>query len=116
MPYTAVPDRDIRDVPTFLALVRQNPCLWLGGKPVHGPRHLLNGITFAEDFHDVPVDRRFGGFDFEAFEKWVYRRHNTQLLSVNLFWLADDLTGSDAAGFDRWFEWYDEFNTNPDRR
>jgi hypothetical protein len=83
--------------------------MWLGGKSIRGLQMTLGGIEFAEDFHQVPTERRFGGFDFAAFETWVEQTHNPERLSLRSFGLSAHLAGSDAGGFDLWFRWYDAF-------
>lgn len=88
--------------------------MFLGTKSIHALQQVLNGIDFAERFHDIPEQARFGGFDSGAFEKWVDETFNTKRLSVNSFHLARELSGSDAAGFDLWFEWYDLFHRDSD--
>jgi hypothetical protein len=97
------------DLPTLLAAIRQRPALFLGHKTVLGLHLLLSGVTFAEDYHDVPQVARMGGFDFEAFEAWVTATYNPRRLSHNSMSLAARLTGSEDAGFDLWFSWYNEF-------
>jgi len=78
-------------------------------KSIDALRYQLMGIHFAEDFHEVPVMSRFGGFDFDAFEAWVEEKFNPKRLSVRSFGLAVIVAGSDGDGFDLWFRWYDEF-------
>ncbi len=100
------------DWPSLLADMRGKPGMWTGGKTIAVLRLYRDGLQHAEMFHAIPVDRRLGGFNFVTFEEWVDARFNTERLSVDSFWLAANLPGSDAAGFDRWFEWYDEFNAS----
>lgn len=97
------------NLPDLLADIRQRPGIFLGCKSIEGMQHLLGGIQLAEDLHDIPLDSRFSGFDFTAFEEWVDRTFNTERLSVRSFYLSQHLAGSDSAGFDLWFEWYDHF-------
>lgn len=97
------------DLPTLLAAIRKRPGMFLGHQTVCGLHLLLQGFFLAEDFHDVPSDARLGGFDFEAFEKWIEARFNPQHLSVRSYWLAERLAGDEETGFDLWFRWYDEF-------
>ncbi len=77
---------------------------------------LLSGIGLAEWFHAVAADREVGGFDRHAFEAWTAAQHNPRQLSVNSFWLAEHIAGSDADGSDLWFWWYGAFNAAADRR
>lgn len=104
------------DWPALLSDVRAKPGLWTGGRTIRGLRLFRDGITCAERFHGITSDRRLGNFDWERFEAWIAARHNPRGDSVDSFWLAADAAGSDAAGFERWFEWYDEFNAALDRR
>lgn len=97
------------DIPTLLAAIRARPGMFLVCKTVSGLHMLLCGIGFAEDFHGIPETERIGGFDREGFEQWVESRHNPRRLSLNSFGLAAYLAESEAAGFDLWFRWYDEF-------
>jgi hypothetical protein len=83
--------------------------MYLGTKSIYALDHQLMGIRFAECFHDVPEDKRFGGFDLDTFETWVDQTLNTERLSVRSMYLARHIAGSDADGFDLWFEWYDRF-------
>jgi hypothetical protein len=100
---------EIPDVPTLLAELRRRPGMWLGAKSIERLNQMLGGIEFAEDWHRIPTEVRFGGFDFGAFEAWVEQTYNPQRLSFRSFGLAATLAGSDAEGFDLWFRWYDEF-------
>lgn len=97
------------DLPTLLAEIRRRPGLYLGTRSIFALDQQLMGIRFAEDFHDIPEEKRFGGFDLDSFEKWVDETLNTERLSVRSMHLARHIAGSDAAGFDLWFEWYDRF-------
>ena len=97
------------DMPTLLAAIRARPGMFLGEQTVCGLHLLLGGINFAEDFHDLPAAGRIGGFDAAGFERWVEARHNPRRLSLNSFGLAARQAGSEAAGFDLWFGWYDAF-------
>jgi hypothetical protein len=97
------------DLPTFLADIRRRPGMYLGSKSIYALEHQLMGIRFAEDFHDIPEASRFGGFDREAFEAFVERTFNEEGLMTRSFHLSRHIAGSDAAGFDLWFEWYDRF-------
>lgn len=97
------------DMPTLLAAIRTRPGMFLGHQTIRGLHLLLCGIAFAEDFHGMPEADRIGGFDAAGFERWVESRHNPQRLSLNSFGLAAQLAGSEVAGFDLWFGWYDAF-------
>ena len=83
--------------------------MFLGHPTVRGLHLFLCGVGFAEDFHDLPAEARIGGFDAKGFERWVELRYNPHRLSLNSFGLAAHLAGSDAAGLDQWFAWYDGF-------
>ena len=107
---------EIPDVPALLAQLREHPGMWLGAKSIERLSQMLGGIEFAEDWHRIPADTRFGGFDFAGFEAWVEQTYNPERLSFRSFRLAATLAGSDAGGFDLWFRWYDEFlRTTPGR-
>lgn len=99
----------VPDVRTLLAKLREHPGLWMRAKSIECLNQMLGGIEFAEDWHRIPPEARFGGFDFTAFEAWVERTYNSERLSVRSFRLAAMLAGSEAGGFDLWFRWYDEF-------
>lgn len=83
--------------------------MFLGRKTARGLHLFLWGIDFAEEFHSIPAGERIGNFERGQFETWVAAMFNPQQLSLNSFGLAADLAGSDEAGFDLWFEWYDQF-------
>ena len=100
------------DMPTLLADIRARPDLFLGGRTIAGLNVLVGGIGLAEDFHQIPQADRFGGFDFPAFERWVETRYNPHRLTLNSCSLAARLAGSEPAGFDLWFRWYDEFTAD----
>ncbi len=97
------------DLPALLADVRRIPGAWLGQRSLLALQHKLWGIAFAEDFHGIPEGKRLGGFNLAAFEKWFDETLNTDQSCVNSFDLARMVAGSDAAGFDLWFEWYDRY-------
>jgi hypothetical protein len=97
------------DWPDMLAAIREKPGLYTGRRSVERLHCLLNGWQFAELHYDVPVAKRLGGFDFNAFEDWIAARYNPEELSVGSYWLAGNAAGSDEAGFGLWFQWYDEF-------
>lgn len=104
---------EIPDLQTLLGEVRRRPAMWLGCKSIGRLRVMLAGIQFAEEFHDVRKEARFGGVDFVGFEKWVERAYNPQQLTLDSFGLSRYLAGSEEDGFDVWFSWYDEFLALP---
>ena len=57
------------DMPSFLASIRHRPPMYLGCTRIRGLRTLLDGFWLAEEFHDIPEEKRMGGFDHSAFEK-----------------------------------------------
>jgi hypothetical protein len=97
------------NLPSLLDAIRQRPGMFLGHTTVYGLSVLLMGFQFAEDYHEVPASSRLGGFDIQSFEAWVERKYNPKRLSHNSRSLAEHVAGSDAAGFDLWFRWYDEY-------
>jgi hypothetical protein len=97
------------DLPALLERIRDRPAIFLGHKTILGLHLLLDGFRFAEDYHAVPKAARIGGFDREEFEEWVMMNNNPERLSHNSMSLAAHLAGSDAAGFDLWFSWYDQY-------
>ena len=99
----------VPDVPALLSDLRRRPGVWIGQKSIERLNLMLGGIEFAENWHAIPAEARFGGFDFKTFEAWVEQTYNPKKLSVRSFGLAAILAGSDAEGFDLWFQWYDEF-------
>ena len=101
------------DLPSLLAQVRRVPGAFGLSKSVDSLAGFLLGIELAEDFHHIPTEQRYGGFDGESFGEWVAREHNPTRLEVRSlygsFHLAKQAAGPDAAGFEQWFQWYDEF-------
>jgi hypothetical protein len=87
--------------------------LFLGGASIAKLRDALNGFSLAEIAYHIPESKRLGGFDEEAFEQWVLRKNGLERYSASgslkSFGLAAELAGSDSAGFERWFEWFDEY-------
>jgi hypothetical protein len=83
----------------------------MGQRSIDALWNQLLGIYFAEDFHNIPEESRFGGFDLISFEAWVDRSFNADRLSVRSFGLSKLIAGSDAKGFDLWFEWYDRYRS-----
>jgi hypothetical protein len=104
------------DVLTLLSAIRARPGMFLGDNTIRGLDLFLGGVRFAEHWHDLPEETRLRGFDFEEFERWVESSYNPGRLSLRSFSLAAHLAGSDAAGFDLWFDWYDEFADGVVRR
>jgi hypothetical protein len=97
------------DIPTLLAAIRKRPGMFLGKKSITLLQLLLNGIELAEDFHDIPLNDRMGGFDERGFEEWVEAKSNPKRLTLNAKSLAAYIAGNESDGFDLWFSWYDEF-------
>ena len=95
------------DMPALLAEVRRRPGMWMGRKSIWALSDMLAGISYAENFHEVPAEKRIGGFDSDAFEKWVDLTYQSG--SCGSFRTAERIAGSDEAGFELWFKWYDEF-------
>ena len=81
--------------------------MFLGRPTVSGLHLFLSGIWFSEDFQTA--HHRLSGFDRTRFEQWIESRENPRRLSLSSFGLAAETAGSDAAGFELWFEWYDQF-------
>lgn len=103
------------NIPALLEAIRERPSMFLGEQTIGGLSLLLHGISFAEDIYEIPKEFRLGDFDWADFEKWVESRCNLRRLSLNSFGLALHLAGSDLAGFDLWFRWYDEYGLNQNR-
>ena len=101
---------DIRDWPSFLALVRERPLLWFREPSLAGLENVLNGIAGAEILYRIPEDKRLPGFSFNHFDMWVRRACNPErLCGVNSFTLARRQSECDSAAFTLWFEWYDRY-------
>jgi len=107
----SAPIRQIHDWPTFFEQVRRRPGMWLGDRSPAALQLLIQGVYLAEFLYDVPEGNRLGNFPFQEFEGWVERRFNPRRLSVNSYWMARDIAGSDEEAFDLWFSWYDEFRS-----
>jgi len=105
------PINQINDWPSFFEQIRARPAMWMGCKSLTALENLLGGISLAEYFYDIPEDRVFTGFDFEAFEKWADDRFNPSRLSNNSFSMARLLSENEEQAFDKWLEWYDEFRS-----
>src|SRR5262245_27431026 len=97
------------DLPSLLDAIRRRPGMFLGHQGAYGLSVLLIGFMFAEDYHELPEANRLGGFDREKFEPWIVEKYNPKRLAHDSYSLAEHLAGSDAAGFDLWFQWYDEY-------
>jgi hypothetical protein len=104
------------NLPSLLEAIRRRPGMFLGHRSAYGLSVLLMGLIFAEDYHDVPDADRLGGFDLAQFERWVEGKYNPGRLSHNSRSLAEHLAGSDGAGFDLWFRWYDEYRAAAGRQ
>src|SRR5438105_4231307 len=107
--------RDIfPDLPSLLAQVRRVPSAFGIQRTSGSLGAFLCGIELAEDFHEIPDEERYGRFDRNAFGAWVTAVHNPRRLEGSSFYftfrLAEQTAGSDDAGFDLWFRWYDEFH------
>ncbi len=103
---------DAPDYPSLLNEVRKRPQMYHGGK--ERSSILLDtficGIQYSEAFHEIELDKRMSGFDWECFERWVEEKCNPRRLTMRSFCLAEHLTQCESKGFDLWFEWYDEFS------
>jgi hypothetical protein len=112
MPETAQVRLQFCDYPSLLEEIRKRPQMYLGGEE----RNLrllgafLDGFKTAEWFHNLPEAQHMGGFDWESYEKWVKHKYNTKRLSANSMPLALYVSDSEAAAFDLWFSWYDEYS------
>ena len=62
--------------------------MWIGHNSVTALECTLLGISYAEEFYQIPKDRIFGGFDWAAFEAWIEKTYNPRRLSVRSFGLA----------------------------
>jgi hypothetical protein len=100
-------------MPSLLEAIRRRPGMFLGEATITGLGLFVWGVRYAENFHGVPETSRIGGFDFDAFEEWVAARYNPRHHSMDTYYLAFHLAGSERAGFDLWFRWYDEFRAQP---
>lgn len=96
--------------PNFLQQIRTRPGCYLGEFSLTALQHQIYGVMLAEDIHAIPKSKPIGGFAWERFEDWVRKRFNPRHLSVRSFWLALDSTETEKEAFQRWFEWYDQFN------
>lgn len=112
-PSEDAPIKQISDYPTLFEQLRLRPPMWMGTTSLTAFENVLNGISLAEHFYNIPESERLGGFDFEAFGAWVDQRFNPKQLSANSFWLARDRTSSEEEAFHKWFEWHDEFVSEP---
>lgn len=94
---------------SLLLAIRDRPCMFLNSKSVLALSTFINGIIFAESFHEIEASKQFCDFDFLSFEEWVSESFNPQSLTLNSFGLAVHLSGSTDKGFELWFSWYDRF-------
>ena len=101
----------IKDWPMLLEQIRRKPGNWLGQPSLIALNHFIGGIGVAESIHGIAKKKRLGGFPWEEFEKWAHERFNPHRLSIRSFDMALRSTNSDEEAFSRWFEWYDQFNS-----
>lgn len=99
------------DYPTLLEEIRKRPQMYLGGdeRNLESLGVFLDGFAMAEWFHEIPIEKHMGSFDWESYEEWVKNKYNTERLSLNSIPLAIYITDSKADAFDIWFSWYDLF-------
>ena len=95
------------DWPEFLEVLRTRPGMYTGARSVRSLGAFMGGFTVAEHVHGLPEEKHLGGFDFQAFERWVEKAIDDRCWSS--FRKAEERAGSDEAGFDLWYQWYDEF-------
>ena len=91
--------------------IRSRPGLYLGKKSAERLDLFIAGINCAEFHHQVSPEKTLLRIDWTAFQAWIDQVHNPERLSLNSFSLAARQVGSDELGFDRWFEWYDEWQS-----
>jgi len=103
------PIDNIHDWPSFFAEVRQRPAMWLGAKSALALECVVQGIGLAEYFYHVSSDDALGGFDWNAFEKWVDAHQNPRRLSCRSFSLARMASTSPEEAFNLWMTWYDDY-------
>lgn len=99
--------------PTFSALlvaIQKRPTLFLNSKSARALSTFINGIHFAETFHNIEPSKQFCDFDFDIFEEWVDDSFNPHSLTLNSFGLAEYLSNSDSESLDLWFNWYETFS------
>mgnify|MGYP000418557008 CR=1 FL=1 len=101
------------DFPSLLEEIRKRPQMYLGGeqRSLELLAAYLGGFDLAELFHELPVEKRMGNFDWGSFEEWVRNEYNPRRLSRNSFGLAIHLSESQTKSFDLWFSWYDLFRS-----
>jgi hypothetical protein len=81
--------------------------MYMGARSVHLLDAFVGGFLIAEHAHDLPKEKHFTGFDFQAFDGWVVETIDSR--SWSSFRKAAERAGSEEAGFDLWYKWYDEF-------
>ena len=96
---------------SLLTAIKKRPAMFLTSKSVESLSSFINGIQFAEAFHNIESSKQFCDFDFTTFEEWVNQTFNTHSLTLNSFGLAVYLSGTDHKGFDQWFTWYETFTS-----
>jgi hypothetical protein len=105
------PISKVHDWPSLFEQIRLRPGMWLDKDSITALSNLKAGIELAELFHEVPDDKAFGGFDFDAFYHWVTAKYNPHKLSLDTFGLARYVCKTERDAFDKWYEWYDEFRS-----
>jgi len=95
------------DWPDFLEVLRTRPGMYTGARSARVLNAFVGGIFIAEHLYEVPEEKRLAGFDFAAFEEWVARTIDDR--TWGSFQKAEAHAGSEEAGFDLWYNWYDEF-------
>jgi hypothetical protein len=95
------------DWPSLLEILRARPAMYMGARSVHLLDAFVGGFMVAEHAHELPEQKHFAGFSFEAFERWVAETIDER--SWSSFRKAAERAGSADAGLDLWYQWYDEF-------
>jgi hypothetical protein len=72
----------------FLDQIGLRPAMWLGSISVTALHQQIIGMRSGEAWYKIPKKKRYGGFDFHKFEKWVDEEYNKEHLSLNFFSLA----------------------------
>ena len=97
------------DYPGLIAAIRARPGMYLGRLSLTRFEFYMQGIAVAEFLHDLPLDRRLPGFDWDGFEQWANARFNPGRLSIRSFGMARRHAESEEAALGVWFDWYDQF-------